>query len=113
MGTYNIPRNVKGEGRFLYIFSVKSLLYMAIGLGVGLPFYFIFKIFNLTIVGIIIVVLLALFGFIAATFKVPSIGSFKFTKNVAGQNIDDVIKRAFMFKKKGRKIYLYTKEDEK
>ena len=25
MGTYNVPRNVKGEGRILFIFSTKSL----------------------------------------------------------------------------------------
>jgi len=26
MGTYEIPRNVKGEGRILFIFSTKSLI---------------------------------------------------------------------------------------
>ncbi len=31
MGTYNIPRNVKGEGRILFIFSGKSLIYTMIG----------------------------------------------------------------------------------
>ena len=25
-GPYNIPRNTKGEGRFLYIFSTKALI---------------------------------------------------------------------------------------
>ena len=28
MGTYNIPRNVKGEGRILFIFSGKSMIYI-------------------------------------------------------------------------------------
>lgn len=28
---YQIPRNVKGEGRILYIFSTKSLIYAGIG----------------------------------------------------------------------------------
>ena len=42
MNTYNIPRNVKGEGRILYIFSTKAIIYTAIGLAIGLLFYFIF-----------------------------------------------------------------------
>ena len=44
MGTYNLPRNVKGEGRILFIFTTKSLIYSAVGVGVGLIFYLIFKI---------------------------------------------------------------------
>ena len=43
MGTYNVPRNVKGEGRILFIFTTKSLIYSAVGVGVGLIFYLIFK----------------------------------------------------------------------
>ena len=42
MNTYEIPRNYKGEGRILYIFSTKALIYTFIGLAVGLIFYFIF-----------------------------------------------------------------------
>jgi len=110
VGTYNIPRNVKGEGRILYIFSTKALLYTAIGVGVGLPFYFILKALKLNIIGIIVVLLFGLIGFVIATFKIPSIGSLKATKDVGGQNIDDVIKRALKFKKKGNRIYIYTKD---
>ena len=43
MGTYNIPRNVKGEGRILFIFSTKALIYTSVGGLLGLPFYFIFS----------------------------------------------------------------------
>lgn len=113
MGTYNIPRNVKGEGRILFIFSTKALIYTAIGGAIGIPIYFIFRVMHLSIVGLILIAVLALIGFIIGTFKVPSIGSLKFTKKVGGENIDDVIKRAITFKRKGKKIYLYTKEDEK
>ena len=28
---YQIPRNVKGEGRILYIFSTKALIYTGVG----------------------------------------------------------------------------------
>lgn len=113
MGTYNIPRNVKGEGRILFVFSTKSMIYSAIGAVAGLPFYFIFSAFKMNIVGIIIMGLLALIGFIIGTFKFPEIAAFKFTKAVGGENIDDIIKRAIKFKKNGNKIYLYTKEEEK
>ena len=113
MGTYNIPRNVKGEGRILFIFSTKSLIYTAIGAVVGAMFYLIFSLINLWVVGIISLAICALLGFLIGTFKVPSIASLKFTKKVGGEKIDDIIKRAIMFKRKGKKIYIYTKEDEK
>lgn len=113
MGTYNIPRNVKGEGRILFIFSTKSLIYTAIGAVIGLPFYFLFSLFKLNLVGIILVALFGLIGFFIGTFKFPELGAFKFTKKVGGENIDDVIVRAVKFRKKGKRIYLYTKEEEK
>lgn len=113
MGTYNIPRNVKGEGRILFIFSTKSLIYSVVGVLVGLPFYFILSALKMTLVGFIITGLMALIGFVIGTFKFPEIASLKFTKTVGGENIDDIIKRAIKFKLKGKKIYLYTKEEEK
>ena len=45
MGTYNLPRNVKGEGRILFIFSSKSFLYTIIGGAVGLLFYLFFLLY--------------------------------------------------------------------
>jgi len=112
MGTYNIPRNVKGEGRILFIFSTKSLIYSAIGAVIGLPFYFLFSTLKMPIVGIVFVALFVLMGFIIGTCKVPEISAFKFTKGTGGENIDDIIKRAIKFKNKGNKIYMYTKEEE-
>ncbi|NLC87767.1 MAG: PrgI family protein [Clostridiaceae bacterium] len=113
MGTYNIPRNVKGEGRILFIFSTKSLIYSAIGAGIGLPLYFILSAFELNVVGIIIMLLFALIGFGIGTFKFPEFAGLKFTKTIGGENVDDIIKRAINFNKKGKKIYIYTKEEEK
>ena len=113
MGTYNIPRNVKGEGRILFIFSTKSLIYTGIGGAIGVPFHFIFAAIGLWVVGFIMIAVFALLGFIIGTFKIPEIDSLKFTKKVGGLNIDEVIKRALLFRKKGKKIYLYTKEEEK
>lgn len=107
MGTYNLPRNVKGEGRILFIFTGKSFIYAIVGGGVGLLFYFIFSIIGLNMVGIIITLIFALIGFTIGTFKMPEISGLGFTKKVGGENLDDIIKRAIMFKTKGSKIYVY------
>ena len=113
MGSYYIPRNVKGEGRFLNIFSVKALIYTVISVTIGVGFYYIFaKMLGLTWVGIGFVAFFGLTGFIIGTFKIPEIEGLKFTQKVGGENIDDVIIRAYKFYKKDRKIYLYTKEEE-
>lgn len=112
MGTYYIPRNVKGESRILMVFSVKGLIYTAIGAAIGLLFYFIFRMINLNVVGVILLILFALIGFAIGTLKVPNTTAFEFTKKTGGQNIDDVIRRAIKFKQGNRKIYVY-KEDTK
>lgn len=112
MGTYEIPRNVKGEGRLLFVFSTKGIIYTAVGLLVGLPFYFILKAFGASVVGIVITVIFALIGFSIGTFKVPEIATIDFTRKTGGENIDDIIKRYIMFKKNKNKVYVY-KEDMK
>ena len=88
MGTYNLPRNVKGENRILFIFSTKSLIYTVVVAGVGLIFYFVFKWLNLTMVGIAIMALFALIGFGVGTLKVPEIAKFEFSKKTGGENIE-------------------------
>ena len=108
MNTYNIPRNVKGEGRILYVFSTKALIYTFVGLCVGLVFNFIFKLIGLSTVGIILLVVCGVLGFVIATFKVPDTTAFEITKKTGGENIDDVIRRAFKFKMEHNKVYLYT-----
>ena len=64
-------------------------------------------------VGIVIIVVLALIGFAVGTFKMPKTDGFKITRKTGGENIDDVIKRAILFKKKGNMIYLYAREETK
>lgn len=110
MGTYNLPRNVKGENRILFIFTTKSLIYTVVAAGVGLLFNFIFSMLNMGMVGIIIVAVFALLGFGIGTLKVPEIAKFEFSKKTGGESVDDVIKRAIKFNSKGRKVYVY-KED--
>ena len=112
MGTYQIPRNVKGEGRILFIFSTKALIYSAIGLGIGFLFVLLFSIVNMPIVGYILMIIFALLGFAIATFKVPNTTAFEITKKTGGENIDDVLKRAIKYKTKGGNIYIYKTEEE-
>lgn len=110
MGTYNLPRSVKGEGRILFIFTGKSMIYTVVAGTIGLIFYFIFSLFDLRMVGLIITAVFALIGFVIGTIKMPNIAKFKFTQKTGGENIDDVIKRAIKFRTRGRKIYIYKEE---
>ena len=113
MGTYNIPRNVKGEGRILFIFSTKALIYSGVGALAGGLFYVIFNMIGLTFIGIAFVVLFGLIGFIIGTFKIPNLSRFEITRKAGGEDIDEIIKRAIKFKMNKSEIYVYTKEDDK
>ena len=112
MGTYNLPRNVKGEGRILFIFSTKALIYTAIGAVVGLIFYGIFSLLNFTIGGLIAIGIFGLIGFIIGTFKMPESTAFEITKKTGGENIDDVIIRGIKFKMQKNRIYVYEESKE-
>lgn len=112
MQTYEIPRNYKGEGRILYIFSTKGLIYTSVGAGVGLIFYFILKMLGFSMVGLIITLIFAAIGFAIGTLKVPESNAFEITKKTGGENIDDVILRWIRFKKNGNKIYIYKAEED-
>lgn len=106
MNTYEIPRNYKGEGRILYIFSTKGLIYTVVGLAIGLVFYFIFKVLGMSVIGIGIDVLFGVVGFIIGTLKMPDTRKFEFTKKTGGENIDNIIKRWIKFKRNNNKIYI-------
>lgn len=112
MGTYNIPRNVKGEGRILFIFSTKSLVTTCAGGVIGLVAYFIFKIIGLGFIGLIIAAICALIGYVIGMFKIPESAGLEICKKTGGENIDDVIKRYIKFKKNEKKLYVYTKEEK-
>lgn len=112
MGTYLIPRDLKGEGRILTIFSYKALIYTVVGLIVGFVFYFIFNLIKLSTVGIIIMCIFALIGFCIGTFKMPNTKSFEITKKTGGEKIDEIIIRLIKFKMKKNRIYIYDKKEE-
>ena len=111
MGTYNIPRNLRGETRILIIFSVKSLITTGIGLAVGALFFLIFSLINIQIAGIILMALCALLGYVIGAVKIPTLSGIPFTKKVGGESMDEIIRRYAKFKM-NKKIYTYTKEEE-
>lgn len=113
MQTYEVPRDYRGESRILYIFSIKALMYTAVGVAIGLIFYFICNLLGAQVVGIIITAIFGLIGFIIGTFKIPDTKKFEFTEKTGGENIDEIIKRAIRFKQKKNRIYVYTKEEIK
>ena len=113
MQTYEIPRDYRGEGRILYIFSTKGLIYTAVGAAVGLIFYFIFRLMKMTVVGIVITLIFALIGFCIGTFKMPDTKRFSLTQKTGGEKIDDVIMRYIRFKQKKNRIYVSIKEEPK
>lgn len=112
MGTYNLPRNVKGEGKILFIFSTKGFIWTIASAGVGLLFYMIFSMFNLANVGMIITLIFALIGFVVGNFKIPESEGLYITRKAGGENIDDVIIRYIKFKNNKKKLYVYTKEEK-
>ncbi|MDO4975392.1 MAG: hypothetical protein Q4E61_03655 [Alphaproteobacteria bacterium] len=111
MATHYIPKNLKGETRILMIFSTHSLITTAVGLGVGGILFFICSLLKIRAVGIILLLLFALIGFAAGTFKIPKITGLNFTKNIEGDSIDEIVIRYVKFKA-NKKIYTYTKEEE-
>jgi len=106
MGTYQIPRNYRGESRILYIFTVKSLITTAVGAMVGALFFYIFKSMNMTPIGLGIMAFFAFIGYALGALKVPTIVMFPITKKIGGEPIGEIILRYMRFKKK-RKIYTY------
>jgi len=112
MGTYNLPRNVKGEGRIFFIFSTKGLITTCIGGAVGLIFFYMFDSLNLRMVGIILTLICAAIGYAIGMLKVPNTNGMEITRKTGGENIDDVILRYIRFKTNKKKYYVYTKEEK-
>lgn len=112
MGSYYIPRNLRGETRLLYIFTVKSLITTVAGALIGSVFLFIFSIMNLKIVGIVIIAIFALTGYAIGAVKIPTLSGIPITKKIGGEPLSEIILRWINFNK-NKKIYVYTKEEKK
>lgn len=112
MGTYYIPRNVKGETRILYIFTIKALAFTAVGALIGFLIRTILVSIGLKTVGTIIMVILAVIGYGIGAIKIPTVSGLRFTKKIGGEPLSEIIVRYFKFKQ-SQKIYTYfdTKEE--
>ncbi|MBP3502114.1 MAG: hypothetical protein J6K42_01345 [Clostridia bacterium] len=120
MGTYYLPRDTKGEGRILYIFSTKALIYTVVGIVIGALFKWLLGLFGkaipsimgiMNIIGIILIILFAVLGFVIGTCKVPAMEKFEITRKAAGIEIDTVIKEYIRFSLKKDKYYTYDTRD--
>lgn len=111
MSTHYIPKNLKGETRILIIFSTKSLITTAIGSAIGAIIMRLFIMMNMKTLGMILLIIFALLGYAAGTVKIPKITGWKFTKNIEGDSIDEILLRYMKFKT-NKKVYSYTKEEK-
>lgn len=96
----------------MYIFSTKALIYTGIGAAIGAIFYILFSLISLKIIGYIAISLFAVLGFLIGTFKMPNLDTFKITRKTGGENLDDILKRWILFKRKRSRIYVYTREEK-
>ena len=107
MGSYAIPNNkLKGEGRILLIFTTKSLIYTAAGALLGTPIYIILSILGQKTIGMIIIALMPVLGYLVATVKFPSTTG-KIGRYLAGDTVDEIIIKYIKFRK-SRKLYSYA-----
>ena len=111
MGTYYIPRKLRGETRIFYIFTVKSLITTVCGIAIGLVFLLIFSMIGMKLVGVIITAILALVGFGIGAIKIPTLSGLPVTKKIGGEPLSEIITRWIKFNKT-KKMYVYTKEEK-
>lgn len=111
MGTYLIPRDLKGEGRILF-FSYKALAYTIIGLIPGYLLFMVVKSINL-IAAWVVMLIFAGIGFSIGTFTMPNSKGMEITKKTGGEKIDEIIVRYIKFKMKKNRIYIYDKKGDK
>lgn len=111
MGTYYIPRNLRGETRIFYIFTVKSLITTVCGIAIGLVFLLIFSMIGMKLVGVIITAILASVGFGIGAIKIPTLSGLPVTKKIGGEPLSEIITRWIKFNKT-KKMYVYTKEEK-
>ena len=76
--SYMIPRDTRGEGRILMIFTKKSFLWTIICASVGLIIiYPICAILGVSLIGLVGVLIFGLIGFIIGALKMPNSQNFE------------------------------------
>ena len=91
--SYMIPRDTKGEGKILMIFSKKSLLWtIACGFVGVVTIYPICIVLGFKLIGLVGILLFGLIGFIIGTCKIPESQNFEIFRKTGGENIDEIMK---------------------
>ena len=104
--TYGVPRSAKGESRFLYVFTVRSLITTLIFAAVGLVLYFILSFIGLGGIGMIGIVLFAGIGFAVGTLTIPDSPIVGNLRKAGGEKVSEILIRTATFSKR-KKIYIY------
>lgn len=112
--SYYVPRSAKGEGRILYIFTMKSFATTLVCGAIGAGIAFLIKTFvDMSIFGIIgFVIPFALVGFALGALTIPDIPLMGPLRKAGGENVLDILIRLVGFKNK-KKLYIYGINREK
>lgn len=107
--SYFVPRNVKGESRILYIFTMKSFIFTVVfglvGLFIG---YIVGSIIDISlIVKIIIIGVFGGIGYVIGAFKIPDSPAMGPLRKAGGEYLSDILFRILTFGSK-KKIYVYN-----
>lgn len=104
--TYTVPRNVKGESRILYIFSTRSFLTTLAGGLVGFFGYLLLNIVGLGKIGLIVIGIFALIGYLLGTLTIPDSPIVGILRKAGGEKVLDILIRTITFRGR-KKIYVY------
>lgn len=107
--TYYVPRSVKGEGRILYIFTMKSLAATILTGLIGVGIWMLLD--NLIgiglIPGLVITCLFGAVGYVFITIKIPDIPIMGVFRKAGGEYLSNILVRFITFKSRKR-IYIYN-----
>ncbi|MEG0072932.1 MAG: hypothetical protein RR922_00830 [Clostridia bacterium] len=109
---YSVPRNVKGETRILFIFTVKSFMTTVGGGAIGGIFYLLFAAFGFVAIGLGMVVLCAIMGYLVGTLTIPDSPIMGKLRKAGGEEVGTILLRTIFFSKK-KKLYVYKKGETK
>lgn len=108
--TYFVPRNVKGESRILYIFTMKSFIFTLVAGIIGLLVWMLIKVItgieNLVAM-LICIGIFAGIGYLIGALKIPDSPLMGPFRKAGGEYVNDIIGRFFTFRFR-KKIYLYN-----
>lgn len=110
--TYTVPRNVKGESRLLYIFSVRSFITTAVGGILGFLLFLLFSAMGLGLLGWISIAVLAAIGYAMGTLTIPDTPIVGSLRKAGGERLGDILFRTATFKRR-KKIYVYREGGDK